>query len=122
MKPINRVGIVAIFRNEFGRRYGLKEIGNRKSWHRWQTPDGKRHRFAKDACAYLDGLTLKKKAQEVREEMARQGRIEMARAKAEEALKVQTFQAIHTLAVAWRIHRVEYHGIAVRPLARQAAA
>jgi len=71
MQPIWRktvaFGIVAVFRNEWGRVYGLKEIGNRKSWYRWQTPDGKRHRFAKDAIAYLDGKELARLAAKVRE-------------------------------------------------------
>lgn len=60
MRPIYRNEDTAVFRNERGRLFGLREIGDRKSWYRWQTPDGKRHRFAKDACAYLDGQQLKR--------------------------------------------------------------
>lgn len=87
-------GTIAIIRNEFGRCYGLREIGNRKSWYRWQTQDGKRHRFAKDACAHLDGRELAKVAAQIRERAEIQARrgAEVERA---------TMSALAKIANAW---------------------
>ena len=57
-------GRIVTYRNDWGRTFGLREIGHRKSWHRWQTPDGRKFRFVKDAVAYLDGLQLKRAHEE----------------------------------------------------------
>jgi hypothetical protein len=87
-------GTIAIIRNEYGRCYGLREIGNRKSWYRWQTQDGKRHRFMKDALAHLDGRELAKLANQIRERAEIQARREA------EAERV-TMSALAKIANAW---------------------
>lgn len=120
MKPIYRKmterGIVAVFRNEWGRWYGVIEIGTRKSWYRWMTPDGRRFRFAKDAVAYLDGQQLLRcKRERLAREAEEARRLEVAKHR-ENRRAVDQIQRLHTLAVAWRIHSVHFDDVTVRPL------